>query len=481
MAETDQEFDALTIGRQIRELRGKAGMTLNELAELIDRSPSQVSAIENGKRNPRLEQLRKIAEALGVTVNDLLSTNSLSERSINELEIKRAQNSGLYSSLGLPEFQLGKSVKSQTVQIILGLQREIERLHQQRAATPEEARRANIKLHHEMRQVNNYFPDLEDTANKLLQKIDSPTGPLSERLTAELANKLGFTLHYVNDLPASTRVITDEKNGQIFLPLRREGSDDRTILLQALASHVLSHDSPKDYHDYLLQRVQTNYLAGALLIPEEVALPFLRSAKEKRELSFEDLRDFFAVSYETAAHRFTNLATIHLQLPVHFIKVHANGSISKAYENDNLAFPSDVFGSVEGQIVCRNWGARKIFTINDRFSPYYQYTDKASGTYWCTSRIQATEQGDFSVSVGTNFESVKYFRGRNTNVRYKSTCPDLACCRLPSSHLENKWGDLVRPTPKMNSSLLTALPENGFLGIERREILEFLEKHSEKT
>ena len=164
---------------------------------------------------------------------------------------------------------------------------------------------------------------------------------------------------------------------------------------------------------------------------------------------------------------------------MHFLKVHESGAISKAYENDNVAFPSDVFGSVEGQIVCRNWSARKVFTIEDRFTPYHQYTDKPAGTYWCTSRIQNSAQGEFSVSVGTTFEAVKYFRGRASTTRHKSNCPDPTCCRQAPAELENKWGGMIRPTPRLNSSLLAAMPQNGFLGIEQREILEFLEDQNE--
>jgi len=476
MSTLEEQFDPLIVGRKIRELRTKQGMNLEVLARAIERAPSQVSAIENGKRTPPILQLQKIANALGVTLNQLLTADKLSERSANELEIERAQRSGLYASLGLPDAFIGKTVSNNILDIILGLQREVERLHLQRSATPEEARRANLELRKEMRKINNYFPALEEEARNLLAKIDHTSGPLSERLTAELANKLGFTLHYTQELPASTRVITDEKNGRIYLPMRREGRDARTILLQALAGHVLKHDSPKDYGDYLSQRVLTNYLAGALLMPESTAVEFLQDAKTKRELSVEDLRDHFAVSYEAAAHRFTNLATVHLELPVHFLKVHESGAISKAYENDNVTFPSDVFGSVEGQIVCRNWSARKVFTIEDRFTPYYQYTDKPAGTYWCTSRIENSDQGQFSISVGTKFETVKYFRGRASTTRYKSNCPEPTCCRHAPAELEDKWGGMIRPTPKLNSSLLAAMPQNGFLGIEHREVLEFLEE-----
>jgi len=80
----------------------------------------------------------------------------------------------------------------------------------------------------------------------------------------------------------------------------------------------------------------------------------LREAKAERRLSVEDLRDAYAVPYETAAHRFTNLATRHLDTPVHFMKVHESGTMHKAYENAGVRFPSDPLGPIEWQPVCRH-------------------------------------------------------------------------------------------------------------------------------
>ena len=110
MGNLENEFDPLVVGRKIRELRTAQGMNLEVLARAIERAPSQVSAIENGKRTPPILQLQKIANALGVTLNHLLSAEKLSERSANELEIERAQRSGLYASLGLPDAFIGKTV-----------------------------------------------------------------------------------------------------------------------------------------------------------------------------------------------------------------------------------------------------------------------------------------------------------------------------------------------------------------------------------
>ena len=478
-AEDESMLDALTIGRRVRALRTERGMTVEELALALGRAPSQVSVIENGRRELKIGELQRLARILGATMDQLLSPDPPSRRAALEIALERAQRGPLFESLGLGALPIRKSLSDEAIETILGLHDELQRLHNQRAATPEEARRANTQLRREMRAKNNYFENLETVARDLLKAVDHDGGPLSQRVTSDLAAHLGFALHYVSDLPSSTRSVTDLKNGRIYLPVGAlAGADPRSYLLQALAGHVLGHQEPTDYADFLLQRVETNYLTGALMIPEGSAVEFLSGAKEKRELSVEDLRDHYAVSYETAAHRFTNLATRHLGIPVHFMKVHSSGAISKAYENDNVAFPTDALGAIEGQQVCRFWSARQVFEEPDRFSPYHQYTDKPVGTYWCTSRIQSTARGEYSVSVGTPFAHVKWFRGRDTPNRRQSTCPDEACCRRPPTDLASRWERQSLPYARLNSSLLAAMPGGVFPGVDSTEVFEFLEAHA---
>src|SRR5690625_1560876 len=62
----------LTVGRRIRHFRTSAGLTLDDLAARVEVAASQLSLIENGHREPRLGLLHSLAEALGVTVSDLL-------------------------------------------------------------------------------------------------------------------------------------------------------------------------------------------------------------------------------------------------------------------------------------------------------------------------------------------------------------------------------------------------------------------------
>lgn len=57
----------MAIGETIREYRKKRNLTQKQLGELSGTSESTIKQYELGKRQPRIEQLKKIAEALGVT------------------------------------------------------------------------------------------------------------------------------------------------------------------------------------------------------------------------------------------------------------------------------------------------------------------------------------------------------------------------------------------------------------------------------
>lgn len=478
-ADEDAEVDALTIGRRIRQLRTRAGLTLDQLAAAVDRAPSQLSMIENGKREPKLTLLRAIAKALGTSIDALLEAEPLDERASLEIALERAMSGQTYRALGIAPFRIGKTLPDEALRAMLALQGEIERLRDERSATPEEARRANVQLRHLMREQNNYFAELEQQARGILDAVGHPGGPLTQRTTSDIAAHLGFTLHYVPDLPQTTRSVADLRNGRLYLSSKvAQKGDARTAVLQALSSRILGHREPTSYADFLRQRVETNYLTGALLIPESHVVPFLADAKAAKELSIEDLRDRYSVSYETAAHRFTNLATVHLGIPVHFLKVHESGTITKAYENDDVNFPTDRLGAIEGQMCCRRWTSRVVFDVDDRFNPYYQYTDTGNGTYWCTARVENSSEGQHSVSVGVRFDDTKWFHGRDTPTRGVSKHSVEVCCRRAPADLEAAWREKAWPNVRTPRTLLATLPTGAFPGVDTTEVYEFLAAHA---
>ena len=479
MAPSGTALDLAILGRRIRHARKAKGMTLGDLAAVVKRAPSLLSQIETGKREPRLTLLQSLATALGVDITELMKREAPSRRAALEVELEHAQRSSLYASLGLPTVTVGSRLPTELIESLVGLHHELARRVAEQAATPEEARRANTELRRQMRDRGNYFAELEKVAAAISTAVGYAGGPLTERGVDELTSYFGFTLHRVADLPRATRSIIDLRNRRIYLPVRpRTGHDPRTIVLQTVGHVALDHHEPASYADFLSQRVEVNYFAAALLMPEAAAVGYLQRAKAKKALSIEDLRDVFAVSYESAAHRFTNLATHHLGLLVHFMRVGEDGVVYKAYENDDVTFPTDVTGAIEGQIVCRYWAARAVFAAADRYSTHHQYTDMGRGTYWCTTHVERTSEGDFAIDVGVPYAHSKWFRGRDTTNRATSACPDPACCRRPPAELTSRWAGQAWPSARVHSHLLAALPPGTFPGVGDTYVYTFLDRHT---
>lgn len=63
----------MTIGARIKQVRTEKGLTQKQLGELSKTSEGTVRQYEIGKRQPRIEQLQRIADALGIGVSYLLS------------------------------------------------------------------------------------------------------------------------------------------------------------------------------------------------------------------------------------------------------------------------------------------------------------------------------------------------------------------------------------------------------------------------
>src|SRR5690606_10910808 len=102
--------DSLTIGKRIRQLRTSRGMTLDDLGSAIGRAASQVSVLENGKREPRLSDLQTVSKALGVTLDDLLTNEPPTHLAALEIALERAQRGPMFTALGLPTLPVRKSL-----------------------------------------------------------------------------------------------------------------------------------------------------------------------------------------------------------------------------------------------------------------------------------------------------------------------------------------------------------------------------------
>ncbi|MFE6734453.1 helix-turn-helix domain-containing protein [Microbacterium sp. NPDC057650] len=478
MASTGLELT--TLGHRIRHHRVARGLTLDELGAKVGIAGSQLSLIENGKREPKLSLLQAIAEACGTEVSDLISGEPPNRRAALEIELDRAQRSPVFRQLGIAPVRVTKGMSDETIESVLGLHHELQRREREAIATPEEARRANTELRLRMRAQNNYRGDIEKLAEKQLKAAGHTSGALTHRTVSIMAEKLGFELIYANDLPHSTRSLTDLENGRIYLPPASipGGHGLRSMALQAMAHRLLGHTPPTDYADFLQQRLEINYFAACCLIPETAGVAFLQQAKKDRNLAVEDFRDAFGVTHEAAALRMTNLMTEHLGMRLHMLRVDSSGAITRVYENDDLPLPMDVTGSVEGQPVCRKFQARAAFGQQNRTTEQHQYTDTPAGTFWCATQTGSSSEGEFSVTIGVPFDDARWWRGRETSTRAQSTCPDEACCRRPDADQVSRWSGRAWPSARVHTHMFSPLPRGAFPGVDDTEVYDFLERHA---
>ncbi|NNE73676.1 MAG: helix-turn-helix domain-containing protein [Acidimicrobiales bacterium] len=478
-------IDPLVLGARVRHARRGAGLTLAELGERVGRPGPYLSQLENGKVEPKLGLLSSLADELDVTVADLLSTDAPDRRSELEIAVIRAQDDPRYQALGLPELRPSAKLPDEVLEHLVtlfehlpaieGSERQVRR---QRAS--DRARLANLELRRQMRDCNNYFPEIEATATKALKAVGyQGRGPVNERLLTDLAAHFGFTVERTRGMPRTARSITDTERRIIYIADR----DDlhvraaRSVVLQTLGHFALDHTETHDFGAYLRQRVESNYFAAAALAPEEPAVEFLADEKDRCDLSIEDLKELFYTSYEMAAHRFTNLATEHLGMPVHFLRTDNDGVITKAYENDGIPFPTDPDGALEGLRVSRRWGARQAWNSSDSFLLHYQHTETDEGNYWCVTYIETiTDRSPFAVTLGTTEANSVYFRGGDTLRRMRARAADA-----PDPDLIARWADVAWPSAAERSHVLTALPPSGrefnpFPGVDLVDVYRFLER-----
>jgi predicted transcriptional regulator/transcriptional regulator with XRE-family HTH domain len=474
--------DVITIGRQLRHLRRARKRTLGDVAEQVGISTSSLSLLENGRREAKLSLLVKLAATLDCELDELLAPAAPSRRAALEIALEQAQRSPSFGALGIPAVRPNKRLPTEALEALVGLHDKLAATRAERAATPEEARRANAALRHRMSEQDNWFGDVEAQAEALLDATGYAGGPISHVAVDRLARHVGFELVHTPHLPESTRAVTDLANHRVYLPQEGAGEhSSRTLALQALGHVVLGHQVPSGYAEFLEQRVEVNYFAAAILVPARGALALLQQAKTDKDIAIEDLRDAYAVSYETAAHRFTNLATKHLGLPVHFMRTSSTGIIYKAYENDGVRFPADATGAIEGQRVCRYWTARRVFDQPGSTSAYRAYTDTPNGTFWCSAAVERTSTGLFSVSVGVPYKHVKWMRGRETTERATSRCPDPSCCTQPPRELHERWSGRAFPSARAHSHLLAAMPPGVFPGVDDTDVFQFLDGQAQQA
>ena len=481
-------MDSLVFGQRLKYYRKRNNYTLVQLGKIVSKPAPYLSQLENGIMEPRVTLIRELASALDCTPSDLLDPEPPSRRARLEIELRRLQDEPHNKQRKLPYLRPSSRMPDEILEHIIGLYSALEEDNSFTISNPNTpkniARNSNKDLRSEMSSKNNYYKEIENIARSILNSLDYPgSGPVSERILMDVCDHFGFSVKRAENIPQTTRSITDQREKIIYIPQRNDLSTraSRSVVLQTLGHYALNHEVADDVGTYLRQRVESNYFAAAILAPEKPAVEFLQKAHESMDISIEDLQEIFYISYEMAGHRLTNLATEHLGLTLHFLRSDDEGVVWKAYENDGVPLPQGIDGTIEGEHLCRNWGTRQAFHTQDSLSLHYQYTDTPSGKYWCVTHVEADRVPYHAVTIGTTADQAKWFRGSDTKRFSTSHCPDKDCCNTPRPSVRQHWQGVAWPSARDRSNVSSGLPLparsfSRFPGVDMVEVYEFLER-----
>jgi predicted transcriptional regulator/DNA-binding XRE family transcriptional regulator len=467
-------FDPAVFGHRLRHHRRARDLTLERLGELIDRPAPYLSLLENGKREPKLSQIAALADVLGVTTDDLLDPSPPNRRAELELELDKIRQDPRYQAFGLGELKASAKVPDEALEHVVAFFRAAT--DRDTDGSVDAVRLAAAEVSRWLSEKDGYLEHVERAAVRALAASGhEDVGALTSRHLNAIVTRVGYTVDAVDDVPVHIRSIVDEDRGIIYVGQRNSlrTRQARKAILQSIAGRVMGHTPPATAFDRQRQRLEEAYFAAAVLVPERAAAAAITTAKKERDLSIEDIKERFYVSYEMAAIRFTNLATRHLGIPTHFIHSDRDGMVWKAYQNDGFPIPT-LGGAAEGRRLCRHFGARTVYDSPDRFNIHYQFTDTPDGSYWSATHLTPDESAR-ALSTGVRYADARWFRGRRTPHQEKSRCPDDTCCRTPDGPAPR-----VRAGQRLQAHLVTLLSGDTPPPIDLAELADFLGRHAKQ-
>jgi len=64
--------ESIKLGQNLKRIRTKKGISQGDIARALDVSRGYISNIENGKTNPTLATISRLAKAVNVSINELI-------------------------------------------------------------------------------------------------------------------------------------------------------------------------------------------------------------------------------------------------------------------------------------------------------------------------------------------------------------------------------------------------------------------------
>lgn len=314
-----KEIIKLILGLKVKYLRTKAGFSYQELSSKSGIGVSYLNEIEKAKKYPKPEKLIALAQALGVSYEDLISFKG-DKRLQPAIDLLNSEFIRIFpfDRFGIDPgfiFDLFTKTPDRVAAFFSSLVTVVRKYQMSEEDFNHAALRSFQDLH------NNYFQDLEDKAKSFLSTYQIGLNNDSQ-LSKILINEYGIS---INDQKIATQTSLKElrsyfnpqtkelhiqpfltKNQKRFIFAREIAYQYLGIKERNLESRVI-HTSQ---FEKLLNDFYASYFASAILLPKEEITKDLMAFFKMRNWNEQTLIGFtnkYGVSGETLFQRMTNI------------------------------------------------------------------------------------------------------------------------------------------------------------------------------
>ena len=340
------------VGSRVRQLRGERGFSQAALAQMLDISPSYLNQIEHDVRPLTVAVLLRITEVFGVDATFFASQDDT--RLLAELrEVTLDHDLGVE----VDQSELADVVSSHPAlaRALVNLHRRYRLTTTQLAAATEDrfsdgSGSGSITMPHE--EVRDYFYERQN----YLHELDTAAEELTVRMRmhrADLVRDLSDRLTSVHDVRIKRIDLGDNvlhrfdpetrtleigghlPSGQYAFKLAAELA---YLEYGALIDGLVAEGSFTSDESRKLARLGlANYFAAATVLPYRQ----FHQIAENFRYDVERLSAFYAVSYETIAHRLSTLQRPSMRgVPLSFVRVDRAGNMSKRQSATGFHFSS---------------------------------------------------------------------------------------------------------------------------------------------
>ncbi len=341
------------VGSRVRQLRSERGFSQAALAQMLEISPSYLNQIEHDVRPLTVAVLLRITEVFGVDATFFASQDDT--RLVAELR-EVTMDRDLDIDVDLAEIADIVNAHPTLARAMVNLHRRYRITTTQLAAATEDrftdgSGTGSITMPHEevrdyFYQRQNYLHELDTAAEDLTINLRMHRGDLARDLSDRL--KAVHGVHIVKRLDLGENVLHRYDPTSRRLEIGNHLSSGQQVFKMAaelaylefgdLIDKLVEEGKFTSEESTTLARLGlANYFAAATVLPYRQ----FHEVAEKFRYDVERLSAFYAVSYETIAHRLSTLQRPSMRgVPFSFVRVDKAGNMSKRQSATGFHFSS---------------------------------------------------------------------------------------------------------------------------------------------